>query len=191
MSTTYFTSDLHLGHKNIVSYCNRPFNSVEEMDKAILSRWQKTVTRDDDIVWVLGDISIDGSFKHALDLMRTLRGRKRLIMGNHDRCFIGHSEWTRHMKYYQVVFELVLPSAVTKVGGTKVLLSHFPYSGDSRGEDRYDQYRLPDLGMPLLHGHTHSTEVKSQHPRQIHVGVDSWDFRPVASHVLEDLLQEG
>ena len=190
MSTTYYTADLHLGHEKIIPYCNRPFSSVEEMDQKILENWQKTVKHDSDIVWVLGDISIDGSFKHALKLMSTFRGRKRLIMGNHDRCFIGHSEWVRHLKLYQEVFEVVVPYGTAKLGKEKVMLSHFPYDGDSQSEARYNQYRLPNKGVTLLHGHTHSNEKLSvsQDTRQIHVGVDSWDFTPVASHELEKLL---
>lgn len=33
----YITSDLHFGHKNIIKYENRPFNSIDEMDKAIMN----------------------------------------------------------------------------------------------------------------------------------------------------------
>jgi calcineurin-like phosphoesterase family protein len=33
----YYTSDLHLGHENIISICKRPFAAVEEMDEILIT----------------------------------------------------------------------------------------------------------------------------------------------------------
>ncbi|WP_258934193.1 hypothetical protein [Nesterenkonia pannonica] len=51
--TTFFTSDHHFGHANIIRYCDRPFADVAEMDEAMIDRWNETVSPDDE-VWVLG-----------------------------------------------------------------------------------------------------------------------------------------
>lgn len=59
--------------------------------------------------------------------------------------------------------------------GRKLVLSHFPYSRD-RGLDRYTEYRMPDCGMPVVHGHTHSKRRATRSvdgSRQIHVGFDA------------------
>lgn len=51
----YFTSDLHLGHENVIKLCNRPFDSIEEMDEALIRNWNRKVTNGD-TVYVLGDL---------------------------------------------------------------------------------------------------------------------------------------
>ena len=35
---TFFTSDMHQGHRNVIRLCNRPFASLEEMDETLISR---------------------------------------------------------------------------------------------------------------------------------------------------------
>lgn len=81
--TTWFTSDTHFGHKNIIKYCDRPFYDVHTMNSEIIRRWNETV-RDDDTVYHLGDFAFL-SFDDAAAIMRRLNGRKILIRGNHDR----------------------------------------------------------------------------------------------------------
>lgn len=52
----YFTSDLHLGHKNILRLCDRPFASIEEMDDVLMDNWNRKIHRDDTvyIIYVCG-----------------------------------------------------------------------------------------------------------------------------------------
>lgn len=93
----FFTADLHLGHDNIRKHCGRPFDTVEEMDEAIISNWNRTVSARD-LVYVVGDFAWSN---HNLHLAR-LKGKKILIKGNHDKmsqdCPISTSStswWTK------------------------------------------------------------------------------------------------
>ena len=84
MKKTFITSDLHLGHSNIISLCNRPFRDVEEMNDTIINNWN-SVVKSGDTVYVLGDFSFKGKGVH--DYLNRLNGDIILIKGNHDKSF--------------------------------------------------------------------------------------------------------
>lgn len=77
---TFFIADTHFGDDNIRRYENRPYESVSEMDRAMIENWNKTVTENDEI-YVLGDFGADGFER---DILSRLNGVKYLIKGNHD-----------------------------------------------------------------------------------------------------------
>lgn len=85
MSTTWFTSDLHLFHKNIIVYCGRHHDNEYDMNRAIVSKWNEVV-KDDDKVILVGDLSagVMGRYDELKCLIKELRGNKVLIRGNHD-----------------------------------------------------------------------------------------------------------
>jgi calcineurin-like phosphoesterase family protein len=56
----YVISDHHFGHANIIEYCDRPFDSVGEMNTTLLNRHYETVGESDVLVH-LGDIAMDMS----------------------------------------------------------------------------------------------------------------------------------
>ena len=76
----FFTADLHFGHARISEYCDRPFDSVEEMDVALIKNWNSVVGPKDE-VFILGDFAFRDHSKYASQL----NGRKYLILGNHDK----------------------------------------------------------------------------------------------------------
>lgn len=184
---TWFTADLHLGHANIIRYCDRPFASADEMDAELVDRWN-AVVGGDDTVWVLGDVAL-GRIDHSLSLVGRLRGRKILVAGNHDRCWAGHGRraegWTE--RYLEAGFGEVRQGEVElDVCGVTALACHFPYRGDSQDQDRYLDYRPVDRGAWLLHGHVH--ERWRQSGRMINVGVDVWDYQPVPEATIGALM---
>ena len=186
----WFTSDQHFGHANIIGYSDRPFAGVEAMDSALVEGWNDTVA-DGDEVWVLGDFAL-GRIEASLPLAGSLRGRKHLLCGNHDRCWSGHGPraeaWVG--RYLAAGFDQVHQGQVAlDVGGHEVLACHFPYRGDSHDHDRYLDARPADQGQWLLHGHVH--ERWRQRERMINVGVDAWDYRPVSATTLAELMERG
>lgn len=81
----FYTADLHLGHANILSHCaaTRPFDSVEDMDRAIVERINERVEKSD-ILYILGDFAVRRDAEYVRHLFHGIRGRKILILGNHD-----------------------------------------------------------------------------------------------------------
>jgi calcineurin-like phosphoesterase family protein len=187
--TRFFTADLHFGHVNIIRYCDRPFPNVDAMNEGLVERWNATVT-DDDEVWVLGDVAM-GQILDSLRHVRRLAGTKLLVPGNHDRCWPGHGPraepWVD--RYLEVGFAEVLPEIIElSIAGHTVRACHFPYHGDSRDEQRFDHHRPVDDGGVLLHGHVHTRwRVEG---RQINVGCDVWDYRPIAEAELVPLVTQ-
>ncbi|MBO0747216.1 MAG: hypothetical protein J2O47_02630 [Acidimicrobiaceae bacterium] len=190
--TRWWTADLHFGHANIIRYCDRPFTSVEAMDEGLIERWNDSVTPDDE-VWLLGDFAMGGLAEH-LPLAQRLAGHKVLVAGNHDACWEGRPKggferWVA--EYLEAGFErIVQPPTMADLGETTVLVHHFPYEGDSRGDvERFAEHRPTDEGAWLLHGHVHDRWRQSG--RQINVGVDAWGGRLVSDEELADLIAAG
>lgn len=82
MNKIFFIGDTHFGHSQIIDYEKRPFESVEEMDKELINRWN-AVVEDEDTVFMIGDFSFYDKMK-TTKICKSLRGKKILIIGNHD-----------------------------------------------------------------------------------------------------------
>lgn len=185
---TFFTSDMHYGHRNIIRYCTRPFADVDEMRETLVARWNEVV-QPQDTVYVLGDFSLDE--KHLKTVLPRLAGKKHLILGNHDLCHPAQKK--KRAKpvalYLEAGFATVALESFLDVEGQRIRLHHMPYRGDSTKVERYKQWRPLDDGLWLFHGHVH--EKWRQSGRQINVGVDQWDFRPVSLDTLMSLVQSS
>lgn len=117
MSRNYYIADLHFGHMNILSYDNRPFTDIKAHDKALIDLWNERITSDDD-VYILGDVSWYPLNK-TVDIIKSLEGRKHLIIGNHDNHFLKYEE-------FRNCFEEITPYKENKDCGRNIVLCHYP-----------------------------------------------------------------
>lgn len=174
----YFTADPHLGHKNIISHCSRPFSTTDEMDEALISSWNQRVTENDEI-YILGDLMFFCSEPQSY--LERLSGRKHLIMGNHD------SVWMRRMEsrvkknipgarpasdFFESIRDM---NEITLESGEKLVLCHYPMMS----------WNGLAGGSWLIFGHIHNSTDAPYWPllrgmeRALNAGVDVNDFRPV------------
>jgi calcineurin-like phosphoesterase family protein len=151
--TTFFTSDTHLGDHRVLNLYPRPFATVAEMDAELIRRWNAVVGPEDE-VWHLGDFArTKAKAREALD---QLSGRKHLVLGNNDPGPAVSDGWASVQAYAEL-----------EVEGRFLVLCHYPFRSWNR------QHR----GAVNLHGHSHG-RLKAT-PRQIDVGVDVRNYRPV------------
>jgi len=163
--TTWFTSDWHLSHRNIIKYSNRPFENVDEMDDTIISNHNNLVKEGDD-VYYLGDLTFK---KHMIeDFMSQIKGRIYFILGNHDR-------GSRHIlkRYCEGVWEF----KEIKVEGQSITLCHYPLY--THNKSHYNAW--------CLYGH-HHREVEEVQGKKMNVGVDVNDFKPVSFEQVSEFM---
>lgn len=153
MARLFWLSDTHFSHKNIIDYCSRPFNSIEDMDLEMKVRWIRTVTNPDDWVVHVGDF---GMVTPAAEHFKQLPGHKVLVRGNHDSKGIIKLPWDA------VVDELRLPYA---------FVTHVPPEG-------YKDWPGKAEGALLIHGHTHGQHVSPPGVYDVSVESSFIDYTP-------------
>lgn len=185
MRNIFFTSDLHFGHKNVAEKW-RPFGDVDTMNEALIDNWNAVVGPNDE-VHLLGD-AVMGQFAENVHLLGRLNGKPRLTPGNHDRVHPAYGERRPHkiVEFTELYsrYVTIAPLQWSKWGFN---VCHFPYEGDHTDEERYTEYRPHNDGKVLLHGHVHA--MWKVNDRQINVGVDVWDFRPVHLDEIRELCE--
>jgi len=184
---TWFTSDHHFGHGNIIKYCERPFNSVAHMNAAMQTAWN-LVVEPDDAVYYLGDFAMQPLL--VADILPLLNGSKILVAGNHDRCHPKIGSPTKWLQaYLDAGFESVHTELELDIAGQVVLLHHFPYRVETEPRQKYYGQRPVDNGGWLIHGHVHNRWKVSG--RQINVSVENWNFEPVSLETIAGIIESG
>lgn len=181
----YFTSDWHLGHRNIIDYCNRPFSSVEEMNETIIDNMNSIANEEDQLI-VVGDICM-GKIGETLPLLDRINAMIYLVPGNHDRVHPMNKPKTLRRFVPEYLKYMNIGNTHSNIWGS-FNVCHFPYTGDSQDADRYEEWRMPQSSTPIVCGHVHDAwKIKDN---QINVGVDAWDFMPVSIETIDEIVKE-
>ena len=143
--------DTHFAHRKILAYTSRPFETVEAMDEALVAAWNEQV-QDEDLVVHVGDFGF-GPRSHLMAIAGRLRGRKVLVVGNHDRQTVS---WWKRAGF--VAYK-------TPVRYGPYLFSHAPLP------------TVPD-GLLNVHGHLHDAQALDD-GRHLCVSVEKTNFRPL------------
>lgn len=168
----YYTSDLHIGHENIIKLCGRPHSNVELMNEELIRNWNRRV-KDTDTVYILGDMFFKAqSINYVKETLKRLKGNKILIKGNHDQ-FLQQLNWREY-------FDKVTDYLKIKDNGREVILFHYPI-------EEWDGYFR---GSYHLYGHVHNSDngTVSVKDKRYNVGVDVNDFEP---KTLDELINKN
>ena len=173
-----FTSDLHLGHKNIVNLCNRPFNDIDEMDIEIIENWNRKVKKND-VVYLIGDVVWDK--KKVAYYMEQLSGKKILIAGNHDSTWIKREECQKY-------FEEIVPYLEVHLNGHPITMCHYPMLEWRASREEAER----KIGY-LIHGHIHNRIAEEYRQlfllrNALNAGADVNGFVPVT---FDELLKNN
>lgn len=158
----WLTSDTHLGHQKIIGYCNRPFKYVNDMDSYIITHWNDVIGHNDTVLH-LGDVSF-----YSNRYLPYLNGNIHLIKGNHDS------------KTYNSLFHGVSDFLYLKIGEFTCFLRHRPvFPDDKRNTPEVTAQEASILNSVdfVIHGHVHNNFLRAG--KNINVGVDMWNFRPI------------
>ena len=170
----------------------RPFAGADEMNKAMVDRWNDVVAVGDE-VWIVGDLVLGQLTVNLSAHVWRLKGRKILVPGNHDACWQGQKKGARQITAYLDlggIARIVDDPAPVEIAGQRVQVNHFPYDPGEPGRPaRFARWRPEDSGGWLLCGHIH--ERWRQHGKQINVGVDAWNFAPVADDTIAEMIESG
>jgi len=161
MIKTYFISDTHFLHANIIKYEERPFKNIDEMTEQMITNWNNTV-RKDDRVFFLGDFGL-GPVDKLTAICKRLHGYKTLIMGNHDRSrntmlAIGFDEVSKYPIVYKDFYILSHKPMYVNIGST-------PYVN--------------------IHGHIHSAKYGDD--QHVNVCVECIDYTPIEFEKIKKL----
>jgi calcineurin-like phosphoesterase family protein len=178
---TFFISDTHWGHKNIIEYSKRPFSSVEEMNEALIKNWNDTVSPED-TVWHLGDVAFC-KYSELKVILARLNGHKNLVLGNHDKMITSNKQELLDLKLFDSIQHY---AEVTHSGAQRIILFHYGmrvWNGSHHGNI-------------LLYGHSHGS--LPPFGRSVDVGVDCKeisksflpkDYRPLSLQEVLDYMK--
>lgn len=165
-------ADPHFNHYNIIKYCNRPFDTVEQMNDTLLHNINRRVQRND-ALFIVGDLGNGtvGQLGNVLD--KIVCNTVHLITGNHDQRYINKE---RIRNRFTSISDLKLVSD----HGKRIVLCHYAMR----------VWQFSGKGSLMFHGHSHGN--LPHYPNSWDVGVDANDYMPVSyKEIVEKMDSHG
>lgn len=150
LDNVFVSADHHLGHENIIKFCNRPFESVDEMDQALIDNWNKVV-KPDNTVYHLGDFTL-GDWKMARDYLNQLNGNINFLCNpwHHDKRWLPKSDRVfvgdKVIRFLPPMVVLEVPELGKDNHPLAITLCHYPLAV-------WDRKHYSGI---CFHGHCHS-----------------------------------
>lgn len=166
MRKIYFTGCTHFGHSKIIGYCNRPFNTLQEMDDELVHNWNITVDKND-LVYLLGDFA----WRNWQQYAERLNGIIYLIKGNHDK---------RSNKFYleHCKFRSVSTLSDIKINNKPLTLCH--YGMRVWNKSHFNAWHL----------YSHSHGRLPSMGKSWDVGVDNNNYKPISFEQVEEIMKK-
>lgn len=171
----FFTSDTHFFHANILNFEHRPFKDVNDMNTQMIKLWNDKVTNSD-LVYILGDFSF-GTVEETNDILKKLKGRKILVLGNHDHFVKNH-------KFDQSAFLEICNYKEIEYSGKRIVMCHYPFASN-------------DTKKFQLYGHIHSNTKDHIHhcpfnlpDNSYNVGADVNQYTPISIQEILRIMEE-
>lgn len=186
MSKIWLTSDLHFLHNKEFLYKPRCFDSVEEMNEAIIERHNALVDDEDD-VYICGDLCLGGGGEGALSaakyLIERLNGKLHIILGNHDT--------PARIKMYKTCKNIVDIKYADMIHykGYHFYLSHFPTLTANLDGDKPLKARVINI---CGHSHAEDKFIDMDKGLIYHAELDAHSCYPVLlDTIIEDIKYFG
>lgn len=188
MRTIWFISDTHFAHENILRFRDeadapiRPgFANVEDMDETMIAAWNGLV-KAEDVVYHLGDVAFGDRVKVLDRIMPRLKGRKRLILGNHDTADV-----TVYRRHFQKVMSWRHFGEDICGKGLSFVACHYPLHPSSFWRPS------PGDGDPsaraCVHGHIHQKTIPDS--LYINVCVERTGYQPCPLEGILDTIRNA
>lgn len=173
----YFTSDPHFGHTNIITYCQRPYRDVDEMNEELVSMFN--VAGPEDTVYCLGDFAFMKSGAKRDLFSELTAGELHLIRGNHDNGDTTKMPWDSVQDYLEIRprVEYQDDEGEIKSYPVHIVMSHFPFLS----------WNGMAHGSMHLHGHCHGT-LQDKGGLRMDVGVDPCNYKMVSLNDVIDYM---
>lgn len=162
----WFTADPHLYHANIIWMNKRPFKDCDEMYAHFLNDWKSKV-KDDDYVFILGDVLWGSQASRLKSLADNLNGHVCIVLGNHDKEKTANGVNGSNFDCFESVSRADYIRVKSEKNGIdqNIFMSHYPaLSWPNKGR-----------GSIHLHGHVHGNmdEFNENSPDlRVDVGMD-------------------